>query len=190
MALIDETTQASLRLMDLIRSSRLVNMPTSGDIMKLTQRNTNLCVAIAAMRLLCFTFHAFLGDSNIFRQDVDKEKIESIRKEIINLPEVPKNKAGQNEQQSPGNFSEFNLSQYLKLWGDLFKKSITDLTSEQDSDRDKQTKKDEPMFLQKLLAICCGVISPRSLNGLNHCNLDNDFHIANQEQNISMLAKS
>ena len=52
-----------------------------------------------------------------------------------------------------------------------------------------QEKKDTPTFLQELLAICCGVISPRSLNGLNHCNLDNDFHTANQEQNISMLLK-
>ena len=52
-----------------------------------------------------------------------------------------------------------------------------------------QEKKDKPTFLQELLAICCGVISPRSLNGLNHCNLDNDFHTANQEQNISMLLK-
>ena len=54
---------------------------------------------------------------------------------------------------------------------------------------ENQDKKDKPSFLQKLLAICCGVISPRSLNGLNHCNLDDDFHIANQQQNISMLLK-
>ena len=53
-----------------------------------------------------------------------------------------------------------------------------------------QAKKDKPTFLQELLAICCGVISPRSLNGLNHCNLDNDFHIARlQEQNIRKLIK-
>ena len=49
-----------------------------------------------------------------------------------------------------------------------------------------QNEKNEPLFLQKLLAICCGVISPRSLNGLNHGNLDNDFQIAHQFQDISM----
>ena len=50
----------------------------------------------------------------------------------------------------------------------------------------EQKAEKEATFLQEILAICCGVISPRSLNGLNHCNVDNDFHIANQEQNISM----
>ena len=100
----DESTQASLRLMDEIRKSRLFTIPTTGDFMKLTQRDTNLCVAIAAMRLLCFTLDAFLRDSNIFRQDVNKQKIESILKEIINLPEVPKKNDGQNKQQIPGNF--------------------------------------------------------------------------------------
>ena len=42
----------------------------------------------------------------------------------------------------------------------------------------------ETAFIHKLIAICCGVISPRSLNGLNHCYLDNDFQTAAQEQNI------
>ena len=58
---------------------------------------------------------------------------------------------------------------------------------ERDTLTNSQDKKTKPNFLQKLLAICVGVISPRSLNGLNHCNLDNDYHIANQEQDIRML---
>lgn len=58
---------------------------------------------------------------------------------------------------------------------------------ERDTVANSQKKKDKPTFLQESLAICCGVISPRSLNGLNHCHLDNDFHIANQQQNIRML---
>ena len=45
----------------------------------------------------------------------------------------------------------------------------------------------ETSFIHKLIAICCGVISPRSLNGLNHCYLDNDFQTAAQEQNIRKL---
>ena len=44
--------------------------------------------------------------------------------------------------------------------------------------------KKEPSFIRQLIIICCGVISPRSLNGLNHCYLDYDFQIAAQEQNI------
>ena len=57
---------------------------------------------------------------------------------------------------------------------------------EVEQDQNNQNEKNEPLFLQKLLAICCGVISPRSLNGLNHGNLDNDFQIAHQFQDISM----
>ena len=79
-------------------------MPTTGDIMQLTQRNTNLCVAIAAMRLLCFALNAFLDDSKLFKQDVNEKTILSIRKEIINLPEVERKKDGQNEEQFAGNF--------------------------------------------------------------------------------------
>jgi len=56
-----------------------------------------------------------------------------------------------------------------------------------EQDQNNRNEKDEPLFLQELLAICCGVISPKSLNGLNHCNFDNDFQIANQEQNIRDL---
>ena len=48
----DESTQASLRLMDKIRASRLFTMPTSLGEMKLTQRDTNLCVPIAGSRLI------------------------------------------------------------------------------------------------------------------------------------------
>ena len=47
-----------------------------------------------------------------------------------------------------------------------------------EQDQNIQNDKDDPLFLLKLLTICCGVISPRSLNGLNHGNLDNDFQIA------------
>ena len=42
-----------------------------------------------------------------------------------------------------------------------------------------------PEFLKQLINICCGVISPRSLNGLNHGRLDNYFQIRAQLQDIS-----
>ena len=40
------------------------------------------------------------------------------------------------------------------------------------------------VFIQKLILICCGVISPRSLHGLNHCHLDDAYYIEAQVQNI------
>ena len=63
------------------------------------------------------------------------------------------------------------------------------LMPEVEQNQNNQNGKDEPLFLQELLAICCGVISPRSLNGLNHGNLDNDFQIAHQFQDISMFLR-
>ena len=66
------------------------------------------------------------------------------------------------------NFLEFHDSSNSTVLEDL-KKSILKLPN---------------VFIQNLIVICCGVISPRSLNGLNHCRLDDDFQIAGQEQNI------
>ena len=40
------------------------------------------------------------------------------------------------------------------------------------------------VFIEELITICCAVISPRSLAGLNHCNVDDNFQISVQEQNI------
>ena len=39
-------------------------------------------------------------------------------------------------------------------------------------------------FFKQLLKICCFVISPRSLTGLNHAHLDEIFQLDAQEQNI------
>ena len=74
--------------MDEIRKSRLFTIPTAGDFKKLTQRDTNLCVAIAAMRLVCFALDEFLSDPKHWKQDVNKQKMESIRAKIINLPKI------------------------------------------------------------------------------------------------------
>ena len=94
MANTDESTQASLRLMDQIRNSRLFTMPTTGEEMKLTQRNTNLCVSIAAMRLICFAFIVFL-QKNI-RPD-KRSELESLCESIIRIPKVPDSKKKENE---------------------------------------------------------------------------------------------
>ena len=40
-------------------------------------------------------------------------------------------------------------------------------------------------FTKQLLDICCGVISPRSLNGLNHGFLDHKYQLRAQQQSIS-----
>ena len=58
------------------------------------------------------------------------------------------------------------------------------------SSKKRNVLRKETSFIHKLIAICCGVISPRSLNGLNHCYLDNDFQTAAQEQNISKLLQN
>ena len=169
MANTDESTQASLRLMDQIRTSRLFTMPTTGDEMKLTQRNTNLCVSIAAMRLICFAFIVFL-EKNI-RPD-KRSELKSLCESIIRNPKAPDSKKKDNESTDQTSGSELTPAG-----------AIPQATENQD-------KKEKVTFLQELLAICCGVISPRSLNGLNHCILDDDFHKEHQQQNISMLLKN
>ena len=106
MANTDESTQASLRLMDEIRKSRLFTIPTAGDFKKLTQRDTNLCVTFAAMRLVCFALNEFLSDPKHWKQDVNKQKIESIRAKIINLPKVDRQqKSEENRELLSGKFS-------------------------------------------------------------------------------------
>ena len=149
----DETTQNSLRLMDGIRMTRLFTIPTTGVDMKLTQRSTNLCVSITAMRLLSYTLVDFL------KPYVDTKTWEDLKKTILKYPDNPQSSKKSQEQENAN----------LEL---LLKNSVKGF-------------KDKPgEFILKLITICCGVISPRSLNGLNHCNLDDDFQIAAQEQNI------
>ena len=88
MANTDESTQASLRLMDEIRKSRLFTIPTAGDFKKFTQRDTNLCVAFAAMRLVCFALDEFLDDSKHWQKDVNKQTLKSIREKMIYFPKI------------------------------------------------------------------------------------------------------
>ena len=103
MANTDESTQASYLLMDQIRDSRLFTMPTTGDEMKLTQRNTNLCVAIAAMRLISFAFIIFL-EKNI--RPEKRSELKSLCESIIRFPKVPDEKKKNNEStnQTSGEF--------------------------------------------------------------------------------------
>ena len=117
MANTDESTQASLRLMDEIRMSRLFTIPSAGDFKKLTQRNTNLCVAFAAMRLVCFALIEFLDDSKHWKQDVTKQKLEPIREKIINLPKIDqKKKNEQKKTQLPGEFPFLKTHSVLDGW--------------------------------------------------------------------------
>ena len=95
----DETTQESLRLMDQIRNSKLFTIPTVGDMLRLVQRNTNLCVAIAAMRLLCFALISFLGEN--IRPDKLKELKTTLREKIISFPKVKKDSEEENSQIQP-----------------------------------------------------------------------------------------
>ena len=102
----DETTQESLRLMDQIRNSKLFTIPTVGDILRLTQRNTNLCVAIAAMRLLCFALISFLGEN--IKSDQLKELKTTLREKIISFPKIQKESEEVDSQNQPsGKFVYF-----------------------------------------------------------------------------------
>ena len=131
----DETTQNSLGLMDEIRFTRLFTTEESSeDDKKFTQRNTNLCVSVSAMRLLSYALVEFL--ENNFRNTGDGKTLKDLTDEILKYSVKP-----------------------------------------------TQVER-EPCFIHKLVTICCGVISPRSLHGLNHCHLDDDFQTAAQEQNI------
>ena len=117
----EENTQISFALMDEISDTRLFTNSTYG--IKLTQRTTNLCVSITAMRLLSYALVDFLE----FDYNGEASALNDKKRSILKYPNV---------------------------------------------------------FIKELVTICCGVISPRSLNGLNHCKLDDDFKIAAQEQNI------
>ena len=128
---IDETNNAMI-LMNEIRSTRLFTIPTTGDDKKLTQRLTNLCVSVSAMRLLSYALVEFLEKTFTG----DRKTLKYLTDKILKYSENP-----------------------------------------------TQVER-EPRFIRKLITICCGVISPRSLNGLNHGHLDDDFQIAAQEQNI------
>lgn len=139
---IDENSQISCGLMNDIRSTRLFTLPTTGHEKKLTQRGTNLCVPISAMRLLSFALVEFL------EQHITGDVLTKLKDKILKNPQVPE-------------------------------------SSEQETDADQLQK--ESHFIHKLIVICCGVISPRSLNGLNHCYLDNEFQTIAQEQNIREL---
>ena len=113
----DETTQASLRLMDQIRNSKLFTMPTkTGDMMRLDQRETTLCVAIAGMRLLCFALILFLGE-NI--QPNRLQELKTISEKIIHFPK--KKKENSADQTSGKFFLEFDLQiNSLGLKSDVF----------------------------------------------------------------------
>ena len=162
----DETTQNSLRLMNEIRSTRLFTIPTTGDEKKLTQRLTNLCVSVSAMRLLSYALVEFLekhftGDSKNLKKLTDK---------ILKYPENPESSKKTPEEREAATTPVYEADGSSNVPGG-FKQGLNPV-------------KKEPYFIHKLITICCGVISPRSLNGLNHCHLDDDFHIAAQEESI------
>ena len=158
----DETTQNSLRLMNEIRSTRLFTIPTTGEDKKLTQRLTNLCVSVTAMRLVSYALVDFLEP----RFKGSSKEWEDLKKTILKYPDNPEKKTKEQREID-------NLQEYASADGPDGNKIL------------KEVKKEKShLFIQQLITICCGVISPRSLNGLNHCNLDDDFHIAAQEQNI------
>ena len=146
-----------------------------------TEEKTRTCffkINLSIIRtIISFAFIAALP--NIIKPEF-RQQLEAICDEIKQFPKVePKKK----NESSPGPSSGNLLLKYQRMFSQCFS-VLTVEENIQESTQNQKTK-NEPVFLEKCLAILCGVISPRSLNGLNHMNLDNDFHIANQEQNIS-----
>ena len=163
----DETTQNSLRLMNEIRSTRLFTIPTTGDVKKLTQRLwVWQWVAVSAMRLLSYALVEFLE----VHFTGDRKKLKELTDQILKYPENPESSKKTPEEREAAREPVYEAGSSSNA-PDGFKQSLNPV-------------KKEPYFIHKLITICCGVISPRSLNGLNHCHLDDDFHIAAQEQSI------
>ena len=131
MAVESTPTQNTYPLADIIRATRIFTSSSTENELHLTQRNTNLCVSFAAMKLLCFALIEFIERNNN---------------------------------------------------GD--KKSLAELVKFIPEDRSSPKINPEDRFIAELLTICCNVISPRSLIGLNHCHLDDQIQISRQEQNI------
>ena len=164
----DETTQNSLRLMNEIRSTRLFTIPTTGTDKKLTQRLTNLCVAVTAMRLLSYALIDFL-EPHCKNNPKDWDEL---KKTILKFPDNPQSSKKSQEERDNANIPVY-VPGTSKDAPDGYPQGLKPAQKEKSN-----------LFIQQLITICCGVISPRSLNGLNHCYLDDDFHIAAQEQNI------
>ena len=168
----DETSQNSLGLMNGIRSTRLFTIPTTGTDKKLTQRTTNLCVAFSAMKLLSYALVDFLEKQFIG----DRKKLKELTDKILKYPDNPESSKKTPEEREAAREPVLEAGPSSNA-PDGFKQGYNPV-------------KKEPFFIHKLITICCGVISPRSLNGLNHCHLDDDFQIAAQEQNIRKFIRN
>ena len=149
------TTENSLRLMNEIRTTRLCTIPTTTDDKKINQ--ILLFDSLSAMRLLSHAIVEFLekhfnGDSKALKELTDKilecpENFESSKKTTQEREAVkaPVYEAGGSSNAPDG-----------------FKQGLNPV-------------KKEPYFIHKLLIICCGVISPRTLNGFNHYHPEQNF---------------
>ena len=110
---LDEDPGGKLNL-NLPDDEKLYYCTTDTGQERITQKNTNLCVPISAMRLLSFAILSFL------QNHLNHHTLEDIKKIILNFPKKRKFKN-------------------VALIKDAPKES----------------------FIQKLVTICCGVISPR-----------------------------
>ena len=168
----DENTQNSLGLMDEIRSSRLFTIPTTGTDKKLTQRTTNLCVVFSAMRLLSYALVDFLEK----QFTCDRKKLKELTDKILKYPDNPES-SKKTPKESEAERDPVLEAGPISNAPDGLKQGYSPVYK-------------GPCFIHKLITICCGVISPRSLNGLNHCYLDDHFHKAAQEQNIRKFIRN
>ena len=122
--------------MDEIRTTRLFTFPTTGADKKLTQRLTNLCVSVTAMRLLSYTLVDFLKpyvDAKTW-EDQQSSKKSQEEQEIAN---IELNEASKNANTPEGYSQGLNKV---------------------------ETKSNH--FIQKLITICCGFQRDHSMDSI------------------------
>ena len=158
---IEQTTQNCYGLMDAVGTTRLFTTATGGE-KKLTQRTTNLCVSITAMRLLSFELVNFLKSF----YDGDGTAWGDLKKKILAYSDDPQ------EERENAHLPEYAADICVDA-PEVFNQGTKPVKRQKNK-----------LFIQNLITICSGVISPKSLSGLNDSKLDDYFQRAFQEQNI------
>ena len=154
---IDENSLNSLMFLNEIRSTSYFSFLTTEEDKNLGQRLAYLIDSVTAMRLLSYALVEFL--ENHFTGD--NKALKELTYKILKYPAIPESPKYTPEEREALKTPEFERSTSNNPDG--FNKGLNPV-------------KREPFFIHKLLTICCGVISPRSLNENNN-NLAPDRNI-------------
>ena len=154
-----DETQNSLRLMEEIRSTSLINE------MRGTTANNKMRSTSEVKNQICFPLMDKIRSTNLYTTSTTgtgKKLTQRNTKLCVSMTASRLLSYGLVDFLEP--YCKENPTSFM-----LLKNSILNISND---------------FIEELITICCSVISPRSLTGLNHCKLDDNFLIAAQEQNI------